>query len=122
MALSYVVKLGPIISGDRSYQKDEEYDGSDIEELLALGRITAIDVPLNTASPVVEIETLLAPDLETEEESDPIDLSGLNAMDAKRAIDACDDIQQLQSWMGVDTRSHIRKAINDRLTALNGAK
>jgi hypothetical protein len=50
------------------------------------------------------------------------DLSGLNSAEAKQAIEVCDDIELLQSWIAIESRSTIRKAINDRLADLKEAE
>jgi hypothetical protein len=113
MALSYVVKLGPIVSGGRSYLQNDDYNGTDIEELLAIGRISAVDAP-----------TVKAEDSSVESQEAPsvTDLSGLNSAEAKQAIESCDDVELLQSWIAIESRSTIRKAINDRLADLKEAE
>jgi hypothetical protein len=121
MALSYVVKLGPIVSGDRTYQDNDPYDGTDIEYLLAHGRIAQIGTGEESlVIPVVPIGDFIESLIELPTEP-VVDILGMSVNDAREAIASCSDADTLQIWMATDARSPIRKAINDRLTALKEA-
>jgi hypothetical protein len=45
-------------------------------------------------------------------------LSGLSVAQAKSVIEGCDDLAMLQAWYMDDSRKSIKKAIEDRLSAL----